>query len=86
MQREGGIVKYGEAFGNKGLWEGSLYVFDRRMADDFEPNLSPVGQCAHGDSMTNTFYNCSSDWRRELALGCDLCVARDALSLNRFYA
>ena len=26
-QLEGGIIEYGEAFGNKGLWEGSLYVF-----------------------------------------------------------
>ena len=26
-QIDGGIVRYGEKYGNKGLWEGSLYVF-----------------------------------------------------------
>src|SRR5699024_1462848 len=30
-QIDGGIVRYGEAFGDNGLWEGSLYVFDDRM-------------------------------------------------------
>ena len=30
-QIDGGIVRYGEKYGNDGLWEGSLYVFDKRM-------------------------------------------------------
>jgi len=32
---EGGIVRYGEAYRDKGLWEGSLYVFDERMTVNF---------------------------------------------------
>ena len=31
-QLDGGILRYGEAFGDEGLWEGQLYVFDERMA------------------------------------------------------
>lgn len=85
-QLDGGIVKYGEAFGNKGLWEGSLYVFDRRMAIDFEPNVDAIGQCAYCDGVTKTFYNCSSDWCRELTLVCDSCVERDVLSLDCIHA
>jgi UPF0176 protein len=85
-QLDGGIVKYGEAFGNKGLWEGSLYVFDRRMAVDFEPNVAAIGQCAHCEGFTKTFYNCSSDWCRELTLVCDSCVERDVLSLDCIHA
>ena len=85
-QLDGGIVKYGEAFGNKGLWEGSLYVFDRRMAVDFEPNVAAIGQCAHCEGFTKTFYNCSTDWCRELTLVCDSCVARDVLSLDCIHA
>lgn len=85
-QLDGGIVKYGEAFGNKGLWEGSLYVFDRRMAIDFEPNVEAIGACAHCDGVTKTFYNCSSDWCRELTLVCDSCVDRDVLSLDCIHA
>jgi UPF0176 protein len=81
-QLDGGIVKYGEAFGNKGLWEGSLYVFDRRMAVDFEENVEAIGECAHCDGFTKTFYNCSSDWCRELTLVCDFCVERNVLSLD----
>jgi UPF0176 protein len=81
-QLDGGIVKYGEAFGNKGLWEGSLYVFDRRMAVDFEENVEAIGECEHCEGFTKTFYNCSSDWCRELTLVCDSCVERDVLSLD----
>ena len=81
-QLDGGIVKYGEAFGNKGLWEGSLYVFDHRMAIDFEPNVTPIGECVYCDGLTKTFYNCSSDWCRELTLVCDSCADRDVLSLD----
>ena len=29
-QLDGGIVKYIEEFGDQGLWEGDLYVFDGR--------------------------------------------------------
>jgi UPF0176 protein len=85
-QLDGGIVKYGETFGNRGLWEGSLYVFDRRMAVDFEQNVAAIGQCAHCEGFTKTFYNCSSDWCRELTLVCDSCVERDVLSLDCIHA
>ncbi|WP_257994644.1 rhodanese-like domain-containing protein, partial [Brevibacterium paucivorans] len=33
-QLDGGIVRYGETYGNSGLWDGSLYVFDKRMHMD----------------------------------------------------
>ena len=32
-QIDGGIVKYGEAFKDNGLWEGKLYVFDGADGD-----------------------------------------------------
>ena len=85
-QLEGGIVKYGEARGNKGLWKGSLYVFDHRMTVDFERILAPIGQCAFCDGEAHTSYNCSSDWCRELTVACESCVARGALSLNCIHA
>ncbi|MBU5900336.1 hypothetical protein JVW24_24765, partial [Vibrio cholerae O1] len=34
-QIDGGIVRYGEKYGNDGLWEGSMYVFDKRMHHEF---------------------------------------------------
>jgi UPF0176 protein len=45
-QIDGGIVRYGEAFGNDGLWQGSLAVFDGREALDFAPDAEVLGRCA----------------------------------------
>jgi len=73
-QLEGGIVKYGEAFGNKGLWEGSLYVFDRRMTIDFEENIAAIGECEYCSAPTKNFYNCHDLVCRTLTLMCDTCV------------
>ena len=39
-QLDGGIVRYGEAFGDDGLWEGSLYLFDARMHQEFSDHTS----------------------------------------------
>ena len=72
-QLEGGIVRYGEAFGNQGLWEGSLYVFDRRMTIDFEPDVPPIGECEYCQSPTKNFYNCNDLDCRTLTLMCDSC-------------
>src|SRR5699024_10676932 len=39
---DGGIVRCGEAFGDDGLWEGSLYVFDDRMRIDFSDDAKVI--------------------------------------------
>lgn len=44
-QLEGGIVRYAEAFGDGGLWDGSLYVFDGRGAVTFGGD-GGLGACA----------------------------------------
>lgn len=58
-QIDGGIVKYGEAFGNDGLWEGSLAVFDGREALDFAPDAAVIGRCRVCAAPSNTVTNCS---------------------------
>ena len=73
-QLEGGIVKYGQEYGNKGLWEGSLYVFDRRMTIDFEENIAAIGECEYCQAPTKNFYNCNDLVCRTLTLMCDTCV------------
>lgn len=73
-QLEGGIVKYGQEFGNKGLWEGSLYVFDRRMTIDFEEDIAAIGECEYCLAPTKNFYNCNDLVCRTLTLMCDTCV------------
>ncbi len=73
-QLQGGIVKYGQEFGNKGLWEGSLYVFDRRMTIDFEEDIAAIGECEYCLAPTKNFYNCNDLVCRTLTLMCDTCV------------
>ncbi|HSW74989.1 MAG TPA: rhodanese-related sulfurtransferase, partial [Candidatus Saccharimonadales bacterium] len=46
-QIDGGIVKYGETYGDDGLWEGSLYVFDDRMNLRFSDKSKDIGVCVH---------------------------------------
>lgn len=73
-QLDGGIVKYGERFGDKGLWEGSLYIFDNRMAMDFSQAAKVIGKCENCGTSANRFSNCSKIECHELVLLCPACV------------
>jgi UPF0176 protein len=73
-QIKGGIVRYGEAFGDKGLWEGSLYVFDDRMNMDFSPDAKVIGKCEACEGPTSKFRDCSSLSCRDLILLCNDCA------------
>lgn len=57
-QIDGGIVRYGETFGNKGLWEGALYVFDRRQVVEFGDDARIVGTCTVCGKGTNHVGDC----------------------------
>ena len=37
-------MRYGEKYGDKELWEGSLYVFDKRMHMEFTPDTVTIGK------------------------------------------
>lgn len=74
-QLDGGIVRYGEAFGDAGLWEGSLYVFDRRMHLEFSEDAATIGRCARCAAPTSDFRNCSDPACRRLTLYCAQCAA-----------
>ncbi|WP_417234699.1 rhodanese-related sulfurtransferase [Arthrobacter sp.] len=80
-QLKGGIARYGEKYGDAGLWEGSLYVFDRRMHLEFTPNAVTVGRCVGCEAPTNKFENCANLSCRQLRLFCPTCAADDALRL-----
>ena len=57
-QIDGGIVRYGEARGNNGLWEGSLYVFDRRGTVDFGPDHALIATCRACGQPTSEVGDC----------------------------
>jgi UPF0176 protein len=74
-QIKGGIVRYGEKYADKELWEGSLYVFDNRMVTDFSIDTVTIGICERCGTSAKEFYNCSNLRCRELTLLCDSCSA-----------
>lgn len=57
-QLDGGIARYGEQYGDSGLWQGSLYVFDGRMALDFSPDAQVIGRCYRCKAPTKHMQNC----------------------------
>ncbi|KRO54005.1 MAG: hypothetical protein ABR78_05680 [Acidimicrobiia bacterium BACL6 MAG-120910-bin40] len=74
-QIEGGIVRYGEEFRDKGLWEGSLYVFDRRLKIEFSDDAKVLGTCNLCLAPTAQFHNCSNLACHKLTLVCGACEA-----------
>lgn len=72
-QIDGGIVKYGETFGDDGFWEGSLRVFDDRMTVDFSDHAKIIGECTHCSGPTNNFENCALAECNDLVLICLNC-------------
>lgn len=72
-QIDGGIVKYGEKYGDDGLWEGSLRVFDNRKTVDFSDHAKVIGECTHCGANTSNFENCALAECNDLVLICDVC-------------
>ena len=77
-QIKGGIVRYGEKFkdGEDSLWEGSLYVFDKRMNMEFSDKAKTIGECEKCSAPTSQFYNCADLGCRDLILLCQDCAAK----------
>jgi UPF0176 protein len=73
-QMDGGIVKYGEAYGDDGLWEGSLYVFDDRMGVKFSDKAKDIGKCIHCAASTSNYENCANKACNDLVLICESCI------------
>ena len=72
-QIDGGIVKYGEAYGDDGLWEGSLHIFDDRMSHRFSDKSKDIGSCVHCKGKTSRYINCADMSCNRLVLVCDNC-------------
>jgi UPF0176 protein len=75
-QIDGGIVKYGETFKDDGLWEGKLYVFDRRLVVQFSEKAKDIGHCIHCDAKTSNFENCANNACNNLVLICKDCLQK----------
>jgi UPF0176 protein len=73
-QMDGGIVKYGERYGDDGLWEGSLYLFDDRMSMKFSDKAVDIGACIHCNDKTSNYENCALASCNDLVLICEKCI------------
>jgi UPF0176 protein len=71
-QLDGGIARYGETFGDDGLWDGSLYVFDGRGSLDFSDHTAVLGQCAVCGAGTKRMRNCADPSCREQLVVCEI--------------
>ncbi len=80
-QLDGGVVRYGEAFGDDGLWEGSLYLFDARMHHEFSDHSKVIGVCERCSAPTSQYHNCANLACRKLILLCQHCES-DNVSTN----
>ena len=77
-QLDGGIVRYGESFGNTGLWDGSLYVFDRRGSVSFGERPAVIGACAACGAPESRMVNCAADACKVRVVQCAACSETDA--------
>jgi UPF0176 protein len=75
-QIDGGIVKYGEKYGDDGFWEGTLYIFDGRMNHTFSSQARDLGECIHCKAKTSRFINCADKSCNKLKLVCGNCTNR----------
>lgn len=73
---DGGIVKYGQAFGDDGFWEGKCYVFDDRMSIGFSDKTQDIGECVHCGAKTSNYLNCADVSCNAQILVCDNCAAQ----------
>ena len=74
-QLEGGIVKYGEKYGNEGFYEGKCFVFDDRIAVavDQSEKAKKVGECLHCQKNDDVYRNCANKFCNKLFIACDSC-------------
>ncbi len=76
MQLDGGIVRYGEKFGNTGRWKGSLTVFDNREVMDFPGGeVDVIGSCHSCGQPTGQLHNCDEPSCRARLVTCESCGA-----------
>jgi len=73
-QIDGGIVKYGEAYGDDGLWEGTMTVFDGRKGVTFSDKAKTISACARCATPTTNYENCANVVCNKRLLLCDACA------------
>lgn len=79
---DGGIVKYGEAYGDDGRWEGKCYVFDKRMKVAFSDTSKDIAACVHCGKLTSEQVNCADLSCNRQFVVCKLCQTRQHITCS----
>ncbi|MDN5726181.1 MAG: rhodanese-related sulfurtransferase, partial [Propionibacteriales bacterium] len=74
-QLDGGIIRYGQTYGDDGLWQGSLRVFDGRGRIDFSDHTAVIGACERCGAPTSDHVDCTAPRCKGRALLCGECAA-----------
>lgn len=85
-QLDGGIARYGEAYGDDGLWEGALYVFDKRMSVEFSDHAAVVGACVACGESSRHMQNCADPACRVQLVVCEACAAASVIHCDEHAA
>ena len=78
-QLDGGIARYGESYGDDGLWEGALYVFDKRMSVEFSDHAAVIGTCVACGESSRHMQNCADPACRVQLVVCETCAAASVI-------
>lgn len=70
-QLSGGIVRYAEQYGDRELWEGSLYVFDKRGSLSYSEQPQLLARCTVCSAETGALANCAEPSCREQLPMCE---------------
>lgn len=71
---DGGIVSYGTAFADQGLWQGALYVLGERVRIVFSENPAVIGHCETCGAGTYSYRECVAPLCSAHALLCNGCA------------
>jgi UPF0176 protein len=85
-QLDGGIARYGEAYGDDGLWEGALYVFDKRMSVEFSDHAAVIGTCVACGESSRHMQNCADPACRVQLVVCETCAASSVVHCDEHAA
>lgn len=79
-QLDGGIVKYGQAKADHGLWQGKCFVFDKRLSIAFSEEAKDIGSCSKCTGPTSRYINCANKACNKLVLVCADCSGQSTCS------
>ncbi len=76
-QIQGGILAYGAAYGDDGLWEGAVRVFDDREIITFSDRAATIGECVRCGNGTSRHADCPTPQCKARTLLCTACTQTD---------